>query len=113
MYNALLFSVLILLGGRLDLAAPCPNQLKLITQRHMGSSIEFSIQVVSQTGYRYDLYRDCGEALEKLKSGHQQGAREIEFVEPKVDNCKYRVTFEFEGEAGIICKSKSIEVSNN
>jgi len=113
MVNALSFNMLITLGINFLLLSPCPNQLKLVDQRQSGSSIEFSVQVISQTNYSYSLFRDCEGVLEKLKSGDERGNQEIRFVEPKLGDCKYRMTFEFEGETGIVCKSKSIEISNN
>ena len=113
MVNALSFKILITLGIDFLLLSPCPNQLKLGYQRQSGSSIEFSVEVISQTNYNYTLFRDCGGVLEKLKSGDERGNQVIGFVEPKSSDCRYRVTFEFEGETGIVCKSKSIETSNH
>lgn len=113
MVNALSFNLLIMLGIDLLQMSPCRNQIQMLNQRQSGSLIEFSVRVTSQVNYTYVLFRDCGGVLEKLKSGNEQGSREIGFAEPKSDDCKYRVTFEFAGETGIACKSKSIETSNN
>jgi hypothetical protein len=113
MVNVLSFTILITLGIDFIPPSPCSNQLKLMYQRESGTSIEFSVQVISQTNYSYALFRDCGGVLEKLKSGNEGGNREIGFVEPKLDDCKYRVTFEFVGETGFVCKNKSIEIPNN
>jgi hypothetical protein len=108
MPNLLFFSVLMFFGSPVT-PPTCPNQLKPEYQRLAGTRIEFSVRITAQSAYGYVLFRDCNGSLEKVKSGTGRGNQQIEFVQPFTKDCKYRVTFEFEGETAITCKSKSIE----
>jgi hypothetical protein len=95
-------------GGHLN--AECTNQITLLSSQEQGSKTEFKIEIKTSKEYTAVLYINNNGTLSELKRLNGRGSGVLVFSEEKLKEGRYRVTFDFNEDSKIICKTRSLEI---